>query len=554
MEHKVSGQFYSGRRVNLAITIWYVLVMFLTATSGSLLSEAQAQTPQPKYNYAQKAFESVWQRTDLPVASQRTGRSWYWGPEPSTPGLYEPYLESPYGRRMVQYFDKTRMEINDPTRGTVTNGLLVVELITGRVQQGDNTFDERLTAGANIAVAGDPINTFPTYTQLAAVYNRPDPAFIGAKVGEPVVRMWYGAGRSSTNYYRHKDEPASFVAVTENGFGIPAAFWEFVNRRGMVYNNGRYGEDLISDWRFSVGLPVTEAFWTQIQVGGVEKDVLFQAFERRILTFTPSNVPEYQVEMGNVGQHYLQWRYKGSVPQNNNPLVNLFATPVQQSWYQATEVLNVRTAPDTNSANPSYSQMRPFFQRMQKGDRIKPIRAVRGEEVEPGNDVWFQIYEKPDLFVYSKYLEEIKLPDFPKPRRTYNGLWVAVSLNKQMLAVFNGQTQIFSTLVATGRKEVDPETNGIRDYSTITGSFAAIGGWRPLTQTMEGGNRASGDFYKLEDVRYVTYFYQDFAIHGSYWHAKYGLVPQSRGCVNATVYDASLIHQLPVGTPVEVFL
>ena len=39
------------------------------------------------------------------------------------------------------------------------------------------------------------------------------------------------------------------------------------------------------------------------------KDVLVQAFERRVLTFTPTNSPAFQVEMGNVGQHYYRWRY-----------------------------------------------------------------------------------------------------------------------------------------------------------------------------------------------------------------------------------------------------
>jgi hypothetical protein len=37
--------------------------------------------------------------------------------------------------------------------------------------------------------------------------------------------------------------------------------------------------------------------------------VLFQAFERRILTYTPCNEAAFQVEMGNVGLHYYDWRY-----------------------------------------------------------------------------------------------------------------------------------------------------------------------------------------------------------------------------------------------------
>ena len=60
---------------------------------------------------------------------------------------------------------------------------------------------------------------------------------------------------------------------------------------------------------FAFGYPITEPYWIRARVGGVEKDVMVQIFERRVLTFTPSNSDQFQVEMGNVGQHYFQWRY-----------------------------------------------------------------------------------------------------------------------------------------------------------------------------------------------------------------------------------------------------
>lgn len=44
-------------------------------------------------------------------------------------------------------------------------------------------------------------------------------------------------------------------------------------------------------------------------VNGQEQDVLVQLYERRVLTYTPSNPDGWQVEMGNVGQHYRHWRY-----------------------------------------------------------------------------------------------------------------------------------------------------------------------------------------------------------------------------------------------------
>jgi hypothetical protein len=47
-----------------------------------------------------------------------------------------------------------------------------------------------------------------------------------------------------------------------------------------------------------------------VLVGGAPADVLIQCFERRCLTYTPDNAPEWQVESGNVGQHYYRWLYE----------------------------------------------------------------------------------------------------------------------------------------------------------------------------------------------------------------------------------------------------
>ena len=57
------------------------------------------------------------------------------------------------------------------------------------------------------------------------------------------------------------------------------------------------------------GKPVTGAFWVKTMVGGKEQPVLFQVFERRVLTYNPANPAAFRVEMGNVGQHYHRWRY-----------------------------------------------------------------------------------------------------------------------------------------------------------------------------------------------------------------------------------------------------
>ncbi|MDW8061063.1 MAG: hypothetical protein RMK01_13440, partial [Thermomicrobium sp.] len=81
-------------------------------------------------------FLDTWARSDQPVAGGRVSRTWMWGPEPFTAPLLEPYAEAPGGSRLVQYFDKSRMELTDPAADRsspwyVTNGLLAKELITG---------------------------------------------------------------------------------------------------------------------------------------------------------------------------------------------------------------------------------------------------------------------------------------------------------------------------------------------------------------------------------------------------------------------------------------
>jgi hypothetical protein len=88
-----------------------------------------------------------------------------------------------------------------------------------------------------------------------------------------------------------------------------------MNASGIVYESGEFVEAaLFQNPYYATGFPVTEANWTQVLVGGQLKDVLVQCFERRCLTYTPSNAPEWRVEFGNVGQHYHTWRYDQPAP------------------------------------------------------------------------------------------------------------------------------------------------------------------------------------------------------------------------------------------------
>src|SRR5919201_2081281 len=109
--------------------------------------------------FADPAFQAAWERTDGPVAAGAVERGWVWGPAPGR-SLTESFNGLPGNSHLVQYFDKGRMEINDPNAKKddpfyVTNGLLAVELISGLQQTGVVTYQVRGPAAINLASDSD---------------------------------------------------------------------------------------------------------------------------------------------------------------------------------------------------------------------------------------------------------------------------------------------------------------------------------------------------------------------------------------------------------------
>lgn len=258
------------------------------------------------------AFHNVWSHTDEPVAEGIAARSWIWGPMPN--GLYDELYNGTM--RLVQYYDKSRMEVNNPDGDRsnpffVTNGLLVKELISGKIQVGDNAFVQRQPS--IVPLAGDPNNlgqnpNSPTYASLQNIASLNNNNRAANLVGQVVTTGLTKDG--STQNLTSTPATVRYAYYDSNlGHNIPDVFWNFMHNKGLVLTNGNYQTDTIVDWVYAMGYPISEPYWIKTKVGGVERDVLMQAFERRILTYTPSNSADFQVEMGNVGQHYFRWRY-----------------------------------------------------------------------------------------------------------------------------------------------------------------------------------------------------------------------------------------------------
>ncbi|MEA2574321.1 MAG: hypothetical protein QOH93_1619, partial [Chloroflexia bacterium] len=266
--------------------------------------------------FADKAFLDIWQRTDAPVLDGKTQRSWYWGPTPGR-ALEEAYSGLKGGKRLVQYFDKARMEINNPDADRknewfVTTGLLVVEMVTGKQQVGDKAFVPR--QAAEIAVAGDGLTDdpdAPTYTSFRLVASLGGPGNNRApnRMGQAVTATINRAGQVGSSSALGLYPGAKLAAYSDVlGHNIPQAMWDFLNLKGTVQQDGNLSTNQpLANWVFVMGYPISEPYWARVKIGGVFNDALIQLYERRTLVYVPALDKGWQVQIGNVGQHYQRW-------------------------------------------------------------------------------------------------------------------------------------------------------------------------------------------------------------------------------------------------------
>lgn len=297
-------------------------------------------TQQPQgQTFAHDAFRALWERTDGPVAAGITLRPWIWGPAPGRT-LTEPFAGLPGDSHLVQYFDKGRMEINDPNGDPddpffVTNGLLAVELISGQMQTGPATYENRGPATINIGSDADD-RTAPTYQSFNGVSNipgAPNERRATSQVGQPVRTAIDRQGRTQPWPATHPDYGVRIVQFEPTtGHNIPDVFWTFLNAEAETFVDGDLvPARLFNPWFSVTGFPISEPYWSYVKVEGEYMDVMTQAYERRVLTFLPHLPTPFKVQMGNIGQHYYEWRYLRGTNTGTPGPVDTAATPTARA-------------------------------------------------------------------------------------------------------------------------------------------------------------------------------------------------------------------------------
>lgn len=111
---------------------------------------------------------------------------------------------------------------------------------------------------------------------------------------------------------------------------------------------------------------------------------------------------------------------------------------------------------------------------------------------------------------------------------------IFIVLSEQKLYTYEGKTKIGEYLISSG----------VAAHPTVVGEFKI---WIKLESTL-----MSGEDYYLPNVPYTMYFYDDYGIHGTYWHSNFG-TPMSHGCINMKTEDAEIIFNwAQVGTIVDI--
>ncbi len=287
--------------------LWFLVIM-------PVLVACASKSNQNSMTYGDAKFKQTWEYSDKLVSEvPGAGRGYTWG-QNSFGILQEEYNEAPAGRRMVQYFNKSRMELA-PDGNSVTNGLLTKELVGGLRQVGEAKYiqfepSKTQIAGDDNSAGGNTIA--PAYASFKKVVTFSS----GENIAPSRVNQAANLGLGKAGEVATLTNPPTQLLIgyyeSTLGHNVPKVFEDYQNLSGQVWNGTNYQKGRVYTENPTTnvfGYPISEAYWVRAVVAGVEKDVLVQLFERRVLTYTPSNAEPFKVEMGNIGQHYYQWRY-----------------------------------------------------------------------------------------------------------------------------------------------------------------------------------------------------------------------------------------------------
>jgi hypothetical protein len=160
-----------------------------------------------------------------------------------------------------------------------------------------------------------------------------------------------------------------------------------------------------------------------------------------------------------------------------------------------------------------------------KGNKVDTLERrarvdILGEEGE-GRGRWLRIGE--GRYVKADHLNEVRKLERPEGTGTH-AQWIDVDLGEQVVVAYQNEQPVYATLTSSGR----PPNNTPRGNYPVWGKASAI--------TMKSQEYDDHPYY-VNRVPWVMFFQAHNALHGAYWHDRFGSV-KSHGCANLSPRDA----------------
>lgn len=118
--------------------------------------------------------------------------------------------------------------------------------------------------------------------------------------------------------------------------------------------------------------------------------------------------------------------------------------------------------------------------------------------------------------------------------------WVEIDLYEQSFAAYVGDNMVYAGLVSSG----------LNRWPTNEGLFQI---WERWEKTKMSGAEGKIDYYFIEDVPHTMYFDYDIAMHGAFWHDRFGY-KHSHGCVNMPPRDAEWVFYWSESAPNDIWV
>jgi len=189
----------------------------------------------------------------------------------------------------------------------------------------------------------------------------------------------------------------------------------------------------------------------------------------------------------------------------------LFSSTPRNTFGWVLGAVQSRTSPGINSPESGVTH-----------NRFEVVQIYATQEAD--NLTWNLI--EPGEWMDSRQVARVD-PNPVAPEGVNDGRWISVNLFEQTVAVYDNNKLAFATMTSTG----------IDHFWTRPGLFQI----KTKLETETMSNSVQDDYYYLEDVPWTMYFDEGRALHGAYWHNKFGY-RLSHGCVNLSSGDAHWIY------------